>query len=505
MLLLPPPAKKSPLSSFLHSRKEYLRSKEGKYLIASIVDFCLIVLILTIGIFGEKPSSGMISPLISTFQSFQSLGQTKTTSQSFAFVPDLAQNKFPSIDLTNLAYLSFFDVPLTNDGQINTDSRGYNSFNSDAASQLFDRARSNQTKILLTLTAWETDSIDNLLNDQDAQDRLADQTVQEIKDSSINGVTIDFEYPNGGGSNLQEKFTRFVSLLTHRIHQQVPGAQVAVAVPSSLANNQSLYNIENLSRESDKIFIIASNMIVPETKNGTSTTPVYGYSGQEYFSHISTFLSGLFKKTQSDKLVMERAWYGNGNEYPLYIPSEEAAAEDGQNPQQVNLNNSTVDQLIAGVPDKGKEAARNNIPLIAKALAKEGILDSNVLAYALATVEHETDETFQPLEEIQGRFSARRLGYEGGENYFGRGFIQLTHLRNYKAMGERIGMGDELVKHPELAATPEIAAKILAAFFKDNNVANLASHGRFVSARNPINPDSNGWTVAELAMKYESD
>ena len=143
-----------------------------------------------------------------------------------------------------------------------------------------------------------------------------------------------------------------------------------------------------------------------------------------------------------------------------------------------------------------------NIPLIAEALKKEGILDSNVLAYALATIEHETDETFQPIGEIQGHFNARRYGYEGGSNYFGRGFIQITHLRNYRNFGERIGMGDQLVKNPELASTPEIAARILAAFFKDNNVANLASKGNFVAARTPINPDINARSVARLAMKY---
>ena len=70
-------------------------------------------------------------------------------------------------------------------------------------------------------------------------------------------------------------------------------------------------------------------------------------------------------------------------------------------------------------------------------------------------------------------------------------------------MGQRIGMGDQLAQHPELASTPEVAAKILAAFFKDNNISNLASRGKFVAARTPVNPDNNGWLVAELAWKYE--
>ncbi|HLY65020.1 MAG TPA: glycoside hydrolase family 19 protein, partial [Chloroflexota bacterium] len=123
---------------------------------------------------------------------------------------------------------------------------------------------------------------------------------------------------------------------------------------------------------------------------------------------------------------------------------------------------------------------------------------------ALATIEHETAFTFQPLAEIEGNMSARRLGYEGGMDYFGRGFIQLTHLRNYETMGRRIGIGDELVRHPELASDPQIAAKVLAAFFRDNNVAALAGSGQFVAARAPVNPDNSGWAIATLAAKYRS-
>ena len=200
---------------------------------------------------------------------------------------------------------------------------------------------------------------------------------------------------------------------------------------------------------------------------------------------------------------MERAWYGNGDNYPLYKPNSEPPAEEDREASSVNLDRQTIERLVDGVPQKGKAGARKSIPLIAKALDKEGILDSNVLAYALATIEHETDETFEPLEEINGRFSARRLGYEGGMNYFGRGYIQLTHLRNYKVIGERIGMGERLVKNPELAGTPEVAAAVLAAFFKDNNVANLASKGNFIAARRPVNPDLNGRSVARKALKYE--
>lgn len=452
----------------------------------------------------QKPvSQKSISQPVTALQSFYpSVRQNITPAETFAFVPDLARNKFPKIDLHGLTYLSFFDIPLTENGEINYDSKGYQSFASDDTTELFNRAHNQNTKIFVTLSALNEDTIKNLLDNPDAQQRLADQAVEKIWNSNIDGITVDFEMPNGGGKDYQEKFTNFISLLTNTIRDNAPDAQIAVAVPSSQAYDDSLYNLTALGDTSDRIFLIASNLIVPEVRDAKLSNPVFGYDEQEYFTNVSNLLNNQQTKVPADKLVMERAWYGNGDNYPLYVPNAQPEPEENRQTFDVQLDQDTVEKLVAGVPEKGKAAARENIPLIAEALDKEGILDSNVLAYALATIEHETDETFQPIEEIQGPISARRLGYEGGTNFFGRGFIQITHLRNYREFGERIGLGDQLVKNPELALNAEVSAKILAAFFKDNNVANLASNGNFVAARAPVNPDYNGYSIAQKALKY---
>lgn len=209
-------------------------------------------------------------------------------------------------------------------------------------------------------------------------------------------------------------------------------------------------------------------------------------------------------------LVTSFTLNGLGTSYvsvsPLVSPLQSSVPAVHQNNllefPDMPIDQETIDKLAFSAPPESRASARKAIPLVAKALQKEDILDSNVLAYALATIEHETDGTFEPIEEREGRWNALRFGYEGGTDYFGRGFIQLTHLRNYQMFGERIGIGDRLVENPDLATSPEIAAKILAAYFKDNNVAFLASQGQFVAARTPINPDNNGWRVASLAYKY---
>lgn len=174
-----------------------------------------------------------------------------------------------------------------------------------------------------------------------------------------------------------------------------------------------------------------------------------------------------------------------------------AYALEPENPDQ-----QVIERILLGIPDHAKEAAKRNLPYIIDALRQENILNDNVLAYAVATIEHETAETFEPIPEYNGPYHAWIYGYDGGTQYYGRGFIQLTHLKNYQDFGERIGLGDTLVTNPDVALQPDIAAKILAAFFKDNGIAKLATDGNFVAARTPINPDWNGRWIATLTTKY---
>lgn len=502
-MILPQPVKSilSNLSNFFQQNAiSALRclNKETRYKLAAVADIVCMVLIIVNGV---KPAQRLISPLVISLPPVFSSNQMRTTKEVFSFAPGLAQNKFDNVDFRGLNILAFFDVPIMDTGEI-YNGRAYASFRSSESVDLFSRAHDNSTKVVMTITALDDDALGTIITSPDAQATLADSLISEIKSTGIDGVNIDFEYQDAPSGDYTEKYTQFVSKLTTALKQRSPASLVTVSIPSDSLKRQTIYDAPRLAAVADKLFVVASDTAVPEYKNSRIIAPVFGFKPQDYLNKLSETIDGFFNQVPQEKLVFERAWYGNGDEYPLYMPSpkpDESVSVENDS----NIPTAVLDRLISGVPDKAKDAARKNLPYIINALKGEHILNPNVLSYALATIEHETDETFQPIEEIGGRVSARRLGYEGGEDFFGRGFIQLTHLRNYKVMGERIGMGDALVQNPDLASSPEVAAKILAAFFKDNNIANLASAGDFYDARAPVNPDRNAYSVALLAQKFE--
>lgn len=437
---------------------------------------------------------------------FTSKPHNKGINKVFTFAPGWALYHLNSVVFDDLHTVAYFDVAASEDGTLYRDNDGYSIFR-ERVSELVEKAHSQRAKVVLTVTQADDQAIKTIVKDLQVQETLINEVVAEIEETGIDGVNIDFDFKGEvrEASRYRGDFSKFMKNLSDQVHKRVKKSQVSVSLSDKALKN-SLYDIEALGKTSDYIFISAYNFAAPEMKGSGEVVPLYGYNEKDYWNKVGGYLDTFLKHAPSKKLVLERAWYGNGNNYPLPAPQNDQSSsrnnQDSQNTMSTPLSKDVVERTVESVPDEAKPAVRKNLPIIAKALERERILNPNVLAYALATIEHETAGTFEPIEEFSGRKSARRLGYEGGTNYFGRGFIQLTHLRNYKIFGERIGLGDALVRHPELALKTDISARILAAFFKDNGIATLAGDGNFVDARTPINPDYLGWWIANLAWKY---
>ena len=95
-------------------------------------------------------------------------------------------------------------------------------------------------------------------------------------------------------------------------------------------------------------------------------------------------------------------------------------------------------------------------------------------------------------------------GNEGGEdgyNFRGRGAVQLTGKANYLKYGELAGLGDALVKNPDLVNDPNIGTKVSVAFMKDK-----LKHGKGKTAFDRITKGVNahGPTVSKKRTIFKS-
>jgi putative chitinase len=99
------------------------------------------------------------------------------------------------------------------------------------------------------------------------------------------------------------------------------------------------------------------------------------------------------------------------------------------------------------------------------------ITDPRQAAYMLATVKKEARH-WMPIHEDKSLYTQHEYGKtktvinpETGEKfqnkYYGRGYVQITHQKNYKTVGDAVGES-RLVYKPDLALDQTVAYKIMS-------------------------------------------
>ena len=170
------------------------------------------------------------------------------------------------------------------------------------------------------------------------------------------------------------------------------------------------------------------------------------------------------------------------------------------------LTPDVVSRMFPQTPIKN---IKDNLPFVRDALIEGRLVDKPMALMALATIRAES-ESFRPVGEGESRYNTspsgrpfdlydhrRDLGNEGppdGASFRGRGFIQLTGRSNYTVFSSQLGLDDELVRNPELANEPTIAARLLAAFLgaKERAIKEALLIGDLRGARRLVNGGSHG-------------
>ena len=142
-----------------------------------------------------------------------------------------------------------------------------------------------------------------------------------------------------------------------------------------------------------------------------------------------------------------------------------------------------------------------------------GITNTSQIAYILATVKHETNDTFQPVRE------AYFLGEPGAENYrqtlfyypfYGRGYVQLTWDYNYREYSNLLGL--DLVNQPDLVIRSDISLFILIDGMKRGVFTGVSlddyisgSGADFFNARRIINGTDKARLVESYAIAWQTN
>lgn len=129
------------------------------------------------------------------------------------------------------------------------------------------------------------------------------------------------------------------------------------------------------------------------------------------------------------------------------------------------MDNSLTPLLDSLYTNRDYTTREGTVRAILAECDRQGLTLDTQKAYVLATVQHETNNTFKPVFEAYFLKNPlkylRKLRYAP---YWGRGFVQLTWEANYRKYSELLGI--DLVKNPERASEPAIACYVLVHGFR---------------------------------------
>lgn len=130
------------------------------------------------------------------------------------------------------------------------------------------------------------------------------------------------------------------------------------------------------------------------------------------------------------------------------------------------------------------------------------------IAYAFATIAHETAWTFKPIKEYRGKTLSTQQKKYWNTGYYGRGYVQLTWDYNYKKAGQKLKV--DLLGNPDLALDADIAFQILTygmleGWFTGKKLSTYITNTTkdYTNARRIINGTDKASLIASYALAFE--
>lgn len=264
---------------------------------------------VSIGLNAGMFSSAIISPLGDSKEKIEKTVKKKQY-EVFGFAPYWTINKLDNVDFKTLTTLAYFGVPVNSDGTFDEENIGFKTLNGEKAKRLFDKAQSYGTRVVLTLTQMDNDTIEGLMINDRAQDLAIEKTVKLVREKNMDGVNIDFEYVGNPGPEMRNKFTGFVAKMTEKLHSRIPNSKVTVSVYAASAKDPKMYDIAGIAAKSDGIFMMAYDFATRASDHAIPTAPLHGHREGKYWYDISTAVDDFLKVMPADKLILGLPWYG---------------------------------------------------------------------------------------------------------------------------------------------------------------------------------------------------
>jgi spore germination protein YaaH len=271
------------------------------------------------------------------------LSATKSTKQVIGYLPFWNLKEVNRIPFDNLSLIYYFGLPAKSDGNFDKTDPGWTKMNSDE----FKILKQKTKRLGITLLSLDQDVIAGVLASSSRKNRLIDNTMAVMKNVGFTDLNIDIEYVGPAPEYLIDSFTKLVSDLTEKVHNQIPGGTVTVAMYADSANKPRIYDVEKIGKIADGIVIMAYDFYRMSSIKAGPVAPLFGKEIHYYdvYSSINDFMM----KSPKEKIILGVPFYGY--EWPV----------ENNQPNAFVLPNRTFGPAISSYKRTMETAKENNV------------------------------------------------------------------------------------------------------------------------------------------------
>lgn len=320
-----------PDSSFL---KDIDVSRRKKQFQIGIFIICIAILAGFVLSLNKKTSSTdiinqatKISPVITRSIS----NKTNTVrKETIGFLPSWSVANKSKVYPKNLTQIIYFGLNVNKDGSITKYSEDnlpvleWTYFNSDYFKEIRKEASKSGTKILLAVKSFDNETIDNIISNQTAVDRLAKELLVLIKQYNLDGINIDFEYFTDTAFPTSKYLAKFLEDLSLKLKKENPRLIISIDVNATVVIKDKAYNMTEISKAVDQVIFMGYDYRQQNTSRAGPPAPIYEEANEHSIWESVGSLSG---RVSDSKLILAIPFYGY--EWQTFTAKQKSSVVEG--------------------------------------------------------------------------------------------------------------------------------------------------------------------------------
>jgi spore germination protein YaaH len=217
----------------------------------------------------------------------------------YGYYPYWMGTAYDNLDYDLLSHIAYFSVEIYGDGSLGSIP------NLSILENLRNIAHSSGVQVVITATQFDNSTIENLLSSVAARTTAVNNLVNLSLTHSLDGVSIDFEFPTNA---VKDSLTRFMTELTDSFHAQIPNSHVSIATPAVDWGNA--FDYDQLALHSDGLFIMAYNYYWSGSAYAGPVSPLPSSSLWGTYSVMWTVNNYIQYGVHRDKFILGCPYYG---------------------------------------------------------------------------------------------------------------------------------------------------------------------------------------------------